>query len=115
MEVDTIIHCRWIVPVVPENVYHSHHSLIIKDGKIMDLLPIDLAKSKYKTQDPSNTLFLEEDQVLLPGFINMHSHSPMSLLRGFATDVQLTEWLMVFDCLLPFFFFLVGCNYSFPH
>ncbi len=31
--------------------------------------------------------------VLLPGFINMHTHSAMSLLRGYADDLNLQAWL----------------------
>lgn len=31
--------------------------------------------------------------VLLPGFINMHTHSAMSLLRGYADDLNLQVWL----------------------
>jgi len=33
------------------------------------------------------------DHVLLPGFINMHTHSPMTLLRGYADDMDLDVWL----------------------
>ncbi|HJK02043.1 MAG TPA: amidohydrolase [Methanocorpusculum sp.] len=29
----------------------------------------------------------------LPGMINMHTHSPMGLLRGYADDMPLLEWL----------------------
>ena len=29
----------------------------------------------------------------MPGLINTHNHSPMSLLRGFSDDVRLMEWL----------------------
>ncbi len=34
-----------------------------------------------------------ENQVLLPGFINAHTHAAMSLLRGYADDLPLMEWL----------------------
>ena len=30
---------------------------------------------------------------VIPGFINMHTHSAMSLMRGLSEDVPLTEWL----------------------
>jgi 5-methylthioadenosine/S-adenosylhomocysteine deaminase len=33
------------------------------------------------------------DHVLLPGLINMHTHSPMSLLRGYADDMDMQDWL----------------------
>ena len=33
------------------------------------------------------------EHVLLPGFINMHTHSAMTLLRGYADDLNLQVWL----------------------
>ena len=33
------------------------------------------------------------DRVALPGFINAHTHAAMTLLRGYADDLPLTEWL----------------------
>ena len=38
-------------------------------------------------------------KVLIPGLYNCHAHSPMSLLRGFANDLALEEWL--FDHIFP--------------
>jgi 5-methylthioadenosine/S-adenosylhomocysteine deaminase len=32
-------------------------------------------------------------KAVLPGFINAHTHSAMTLLRGYADDLPLTEWL----------------------
>ncbi|MDR3101839.1 MAG: amidohydrolase [Methanocalculaceae archaeon] len=34
-----------------------------------------------------------EGAVALPGMVNMHTHSPMSLLRGYSDDMPLFEWL----------------------
>jgi 5-methylthioadenosine/S-adenosylhomocysteine deaminase len=33
-------------------------------------------------------------RVLLPGFVNAHTHVPMTLLRGLADDLKLDVWLM---------------------
>ncbi|MDD2620663.1 MAG: amidohydrolase [Syntrophomonadaceae bacterium] len=33
------------------------------------------------------------DRVVLPGFINTHTHAAMTLLRGYADDLPLMEWL----------------------
>ena len=33
-------------------------------------------------------------KVLMPGFINAHTHVPMTLLRGLADDLRLDVWLM---------------------
>lgn len=37
-------------------------------------------------------------KVMLPGFVNAHSHAPMTLLRGYAENLALDDWLntMVF-------------------
>ena len=32
-------------------------------------------------------------KMLLPGLVNGHTHLPMTLLRGFADDLPLMEWL----------------------
>ncbi len=37
--------------------------------------------------------------VLMPGFINAHAHTPMAILRGVKDDVNLNEWL--FDGVVP--------------
>ncbi|MDR1558381.1 MAG: amidohydrolase family protein, partial [Clostridiales bacterium] len=39
------------------------------------------------------------DKILLPGLYNCHAHSPMSLLRGYASDLSLQDWL--FNYIFP--------------
>lgn len=34
-----------------------------------------------------------KNKVLLPGFVNAHTHSPMTLLRGYAENLPLHRWL----------------------
>jgi 5-methylthioadenosine/S-adenosylhomocysteine deaminase len=34
------------------------------------------------------------DQVAIPGLVNTHTHAAMTLLRGYADDMHLQEWLM---------------------
>jgi 5-methylthioadenosine/S-adenosylhomocysteine deaminase len=40
-----------------------------------------------------------ENTVILPGLINVHGHSPMTLFRGWADDIPLKTWL--FDHIFP--------------
>lgn len=89
MQVDTLIHARWIIPVEPESVIHHYHSLAIKDGKIIELLPTADAKQKYQ----ANVIETLETHALLPGLINAHTHAAMSLMRGYADDLPLMDWL----------------------
>jgi len=89
MIVDTLIHAHWIIPVEPESVTYEHHTLVIDSGKIIDLLPTDLAKQKYQGTTTENL----ENHALLPGLINCHTHAAMTLMRGIADDVPLMNWL----------------------
>ncbi len=37
--------------------------------------------------------FVLRNKIVLPGLINMHTHLPMTLLRGYGDDLPLEEWL----------------------
>ena len=89
MLIDTLLHARWIIPVEPESVTYEHHSLAIHQGKIIDLLPTELALQKYEAISTENL----ENHALLPGLINCHTHVPMTLMRGIADDLALMDWL----------------------
>jgi 5-methylthioadenosine/S-adenosylhomocysteine deaminase len=82
MQVDTLIHARWIIPVEPESVTYEYHSLVIEDGRIVDCLPTDAARQRYQAVTTENL----ENHVLLPGLINCHTHAAMTLM-------QLMDWL----------------------
>lgn len=89
MKVDLLIQARWIIPVEPDSVTHEYHSLVIDEGKILDLLPSSLAEQKYQPV----TLEKLDKHALIPGLINSHTHSSMSLMRGIADDLHLMDWL----------------------
>ena len=40
-----------------------------------------------------------QNKLLIPGFVNGHCHSPMTLLRGLGSDLPLQSWL--FDHMFP--------------
>lgn len=85
---DLIIHPRWVVPVSPSGQVLTHHSVIVTDGRIAGIVPTDEAQHIQATEHLSLP-----SQVLLPGLINAHGHSPMTLLRGVADDAPLMTWL----------------------
>ncbi|VAX10619.1 Methylthioadenosine deaminase [hydrothermal vent metagenome] len=89
MNIDTLVNARWIIPVVPDNQILEYHSLAIQSGRILELLPTDIAKEKYTPQSEQDL----PGHALIPGLINAHTHSPMSLLRGLADDLPLMTWL----------------------
>ncbi|WKD51505.1 TRZ/ATZ family hydrolase [Microbulbifer spongiae] len=87
--VDTLIHARWIIPVIPEQTVYEHCSLAIVRGRITALLPSVEAKLRFAAK---HEIALNQ-HALIPGLINTHNHAPMALLRGFADDRPLREWL----------------------
>ncbi len=88
-QVDSIIHAHWIIPVEPDETVYEHHSLVIQQGKILDLLPTERCLKKYQSQ----TIHDLKSHALIPGLINTHTHAAMSMMRGMADDLPLMEWL----------------------
>ncbi len=72
----------------PEQVL-TQCSVVVDAGKIAAVLPTDEAKRRFN----ATTEYHLPDYVLMPGLVNTHGHGAMSLLRGFADDLPLQEWL----------------------
>jgi len=89
MNVDTLIHAKWIIPVEPKNTVHENYSVAIKDGKIEAILPTDKARAKFTATEEHNL----QQHALIPGLINAHTHAAMNLFRGLADDLPLMDWL----------------------
>lgn len=85
----TVLLPRWLVPVRPRLQVLEQMAVVIESETITAILPRQQAVEDY--QDARHIELPEH--VLLPGFINTHTHSAMSLLRGFADDLNLQEWL----------------------
>jgi 5-methylthioadenosine/S-adenosylhomocysteine deaminase len=80
---------RLLVPVRPRLQVLEQMAVVIEGELITAVLPRSEALTKYQNARRVELV----DHVLLPGFINMHTHSAMSLLRGYADDLNLQEWL----------------------
>jgi len=86
---DSLIAPRWCIPVEPAGQVLTDHAVIIADGRIRDVLPLEVAVREYQ---PS-VLIERPDHALIPGFVNTHTHAAMTLLRGLADDLPLESWL----------------------
>ena len=84
-----LIHPRYLVAVRPQGIVLDKHSIAIEQGLIVSIMTRDESERIY----PEAESIELPDHVLLPGFINMHTHSPMTLLRGYADDMDLDVWL----------------------
>ncbi len=65
---------------------------IIENGWIEIQDNIIKTIGKGKIEDKENAIDIKGD-ILLPGFINGHTHIAMTLLRGYTDDKQLMDWL----------------------
>lgn len=89
MHADTLLHARWIIPVEPQGEVLEAHALAISEGRIAALLP----SSEAREQIEADEVITLARHALIPGLINAHTHTPMTLFRGLADDLPLMEWL----------------------
>lgn len=86
---DLLIHAAWVIPVEPHGVALPDHAVAVDGGRIVALLPSHEARARFA---PRESVELAHS-ALLPGFINAHTHNPMTLMRGVADDLPLMQWL----------------------
>jgi 5-methylthioadenosine/S-adenosylhomocysteine deaminase len=64
-------------------------AVVVKDDTIVAVGPRADLDAKYESRQTINA----RNKLVLPGFINGHTHVPMTLFRGLHDDVTLTDWL----------------------
>ena len=87
--IDLLLHPKWIIPIVPERSVLTGHAVAIRDGAIVAVAPIEVARQRFS---PAQRVDLP-GHVLIPGLVNLHVHAAMSLMRGIADDLPLMQWL----------------------
>jgi len=86
--VDLAITAAFVIPVEPAGVLHRH-TVLVDAGRIVAIAAPEVAAREYL---PRTRIDLPR-HALLPGLVNAHTHSAMSLLRGIADDLHLDDWL----------------------
>ena len=81
-----IIHNAHIITMNPELDIIPQGNILIENGKI-----------RYIGRECPNHSDAEytdaEGMFVLPGFVNTHTHVPMTMFRGYADDLPLQQWL----------------------
>jgi 5-methylthioadenosine/S-adenosylhomocysteine deaminase len=88
-KIDTLLEARWVIPVEPARVVLENHAIAIDQGIIRAIVPLAEAQERFL---PREHIILPT-HALIPGFVNIHTHAAMSLMRGLADDIPLMEWL----------------------
>ncbi|MFT6371587.1 MAG: 5-methylthioadenosine/S-adenosylhomocysteine deaminase [Gammaproteobacteria bacterium] len=82
---------EWIVTVNPTFEVLTDFALVIKANKIHSIVAAnELGDLDFFDQAK---LYELPGQALMPGLVNSHTHSSMSLFRGMADDLALMDWL----------------------
>lgn len=88
------------ITILDENFNVKENSYVGIEGKYI----------KYIGSEKPSEDFGEEidgkGKLLMPGFVNSHAHSPMTLLRGYGENMALQDWL--FKKIFPFEDHLTG-------
>jgi len=85
---NSIIECGTIVTISHKGTI-KNSSIVIEDDKIVEIGKTDKLKPKYRRYRKINA----KNKVAIPGLINTHHHAAMSILRGYADDLNLKTWL----------------------
>jgi 5-methylthioadenosine/S-adenosylhomocysteine deaminase len=84
---DLSIEARWIVPMTTRGRVLENHTLVVRDGRILDLLPTADAAERFA----ATVVIQRPAHLLMPGMINAHTHAAKSLFRGLDAPVAHLE------------------------
>ena len=74
--------------ILLKNILHGNArtDILIDGGRIQHIGPVSETAPGTETVDGSG-------KAVIPGFVNMHTHAAMILLRGIHEDLTLYNWL----------------------
>jgi 5-methylthioadenosine/S-adenosylhomocysteine deaminase len=87
---DILITGGTVVTMAGPNIERG--SVVIRGGEIVDVGPSAEIDKKYTAK----TVIKAGGHAVTPGFVNAHTHVPMTLFRGIADDRELMDWLTNF-------------------
>ncbi|MEA2465255.1 MAG: 5-methylthioadenosine/S-adenosylhomocysteine deaminase [Acidobacteriota bacterium] len=85
--VDSLITGGTVVTMAGPNIERG--SVAIRDGEIVAVG----ASSEVDRRFDAKTVIKAGGHAIVPGFVNAHTHVPMTLFRGIADDRELMDWL----------------------
>lgn len=85
----TLLLPRWLLTMKPGEPVQTGQAVLLEGERIAAVG----AAADLMAQHPNATRVELPEHVLMPGLINSHTHSAMSLLRGVADDLGLMDWL----------------------
>ncbi len=83
-----IVRGRWVV---------KNYREVVEDGAVLvegnRIVAVDTYEEIKKLAGRDAEVIGDRDKLVMPGIVNAHTHISMTLLRGYADDLLLQEWL----------------------
>lgn len=87
--IDALIKAQWTISMQGPAQAEEGLAVALNKGRIVAVLPVAEAESRFD----AGVTHVRDRHVALPGLVNAHCHAGMSLLRGIADDMALSNWL----------------------
>ena len=85
---NVFLKCKYVL------CHHSTYEVFLKKDQYIEIDGFKIVSIKdQKNFKPSGKIIDLNNHIVSPGFINTHTHIPMSLFRGLCDDRSLFEWL----------------------
>jgi 5-methylthioadenosine/S-adenosylhomocysteine deaminase len=78
-----------VITMNPAFDVYQEGAVAIKDDTLVAVGPLAAMNGRFQATETIHC----QDQVIMPGLINAHTHVPMTLLRGLNDDLRLDVWL----------------------
>jgi len=89
LQADLLIAGGTVVTMDPERRILEDGAVALRGTLILAVGPREELEASYSALRRMDA----RGRLVLPGFVNAHTHAPMSLLRGLANDLTLEDWL----------------------
>lgn len=87
--IDLIVNGDTVVTMDADMTVIENGAVAIDNGVILAVGPAEAINASFEAEQ----ILAGENQVVMPGLVNGHSHAAMTLLRGVADDLALMDWL----------------------
>ena len=88
-KIDLIIKNGFVLQFDKKEDVYKKKSIAIDKGKILEIGKTEVLSKKFAPRQTVDA----ENKIVMPGFINTHTHLAMSYYKGLADDLPLMEWL----------------------
>ena len=89
MDIDLLLKNGYIITMDSERRILANGSVAINGTEIVDIGDSNELDDNYTAKEVIDCT----GKVIMPGLVNLHTHAPMTLFRGYANDLPLEKWL----------------------